>query len=324
MVTVKSLQARYSEYHQQQQFNQEPQHLYAPVNYILGLGGKRLRPVMLLMACNIFREEIDAALPAAFAVEIFHNFTLLHDDIMDDAPLRRGHQTVHTLYDVNTGILSGDVMLIYAYQYLGQVAYAQPQRLLEIFNAVAIGVCEGQQFDMDFENQSTVSIEAYINMIRLKTAVLLAGGMQMGALIGGASATEAQHIYDFGLNVGIAFQLQDDILDTFGDPAKFGKKVGGDIVQNKKTYLVLKALELADSATAAELNSLMNTPTTDEAAKIAMVKNLFNQLQVREAAEVVQNDYLQRAHAALDALNVTPDRLSNLRQLADQLMGREV
>lgn len=325
MHTVRELQTFFIDYLSQNSFIRDPQELYDPVNYILGLGGKRLRPVMLLMACNLFKDEVKAALPAAFAVEIFHNFSLLHDDIMDEAPLRRGQPTVHKKYDVNSGILSGDVMLIYAYDYLMKLEdQANIGDLIKLFNQTAIEVCEGQQLDMNFETRDSVQIEEYLRMISLKTAALLAGAMKMGAIIGGASKEDAQCVFDFGWNVGIAFQLQDDILDTYGDPEKFGKKVGGDIVQNKKTYLVLRALELADDATAKELSQLMMTPTVDEIKKIETVRGLFDRLQVRQEAEQLKESYLDRAFAAFDAINVTDFRRQNLASLANDLMGREV
>ena len=249
MRSLSQLQELFQKYISDNQFSDTPTELYDPVNYILSLGGKRLRPILLLMAYNLFKTDVEKALPAAFSVEVFHNFSLMHDDIMDKAPLRRGKPAVHIKYNESTGILSGDVMLIYAFKYLMKLE--DQNSLLEIiklFNQIAIDVCEGQQFDMNFENRTEVTIDEYINMIGLKTAALLAGAMKMGALIAGASDKDAQLLYDFGKNVGIAFQLQDDILDTFGDPEKFGKKVGGDIAQNKKTYLALRAMELANAS----------------------------------------------------------------------------
>ncbi len=322
--SIDSLQNVFQKYINEHKFTHEPQALYDPVNYILSLGGKRLRPVLLLMSYNLFDDEVERALPAAFAVEIFHNFSLLHDDIMDEAPLRRGKPAVHIKYGTNTGILSGDVMLIYAYEYLLKTDDKTIVPLLfELFNKVAIEVCEGQQYDMNFETQAVVEISAYLKMIELKTAVLLAGGMQMGAHIAGAEEADAKHISEFARNIGIAFQLQDDILDTYGDPEKFGKKVGGDIVQNKKTYLVLKTLELADDTTKEALNNLMSTPTTDETAKINAVKKIFNEVNVRSHAEKIKEDYLKIAFDHLDAINVPNERKQLLRQLSEQLMGRE-
>lgn len=302
----------------------EPRELYEPVQYILRLGGKRLRPVGLLMATSVFDKNYTRALPAAMALETFHNFTLMHDDIMDDAPLRRGKPTVHLKYDLNTGILSGDAMLILAYQMLMEV---QPgdlvTELLALFNKTAIEVCEGQQMDINFESRQDVLIEEYLKMIELKTAVLFACALQMGARIGGASIEDAAHLYDFGRNIGIAFQLQDDLLDTFGDPGKVGKKTGGDIAQNKKTYLYLKALEVAGPTETEELTRLFSDRPADEAAKINRVIELFQQLGIQEAAESIKNEYRDKAYQALERVSVTSPDLEMFRTLGDFLLGRD-
>jgi len=325
MQKLNQLQSLFRDYLVANQFKQAPQELYEPVNYILNLGGKRLRPVLLLMSYNLFDEKVEKALPAAYAVEIFHNFSLLHDDIMDEAPLRRGQPTVHIKYNTNTGILSGDVMLIYAYEYLTKVEdKSKIASLVKVFNRVAIEVCEGQQYDMNFEERTEVQIDEYLKMIELKTSVLIGGGMEMGAILAGADASDANHIAEFGKNVGIAFQLQDDILDTFGDPEKFGKKVGGDIAQNKKTYLILKAMEVADSDTAASLQELMSTTPADEVTKIKTVTSIFTQLNIRQLAEELKEEYLDKAFMHLDAVQVADSRKIELRELANQLMGREV
>jgi geranylgeranyl diphosphate synthase type II len=280
---------------------------------------------MLLMAYNLFKDDVEKALPAAYSIEIFHNFSLLHDDIMDQAPLRRGQPTVHVKYNTNAGILSGDVMLIYAYKYLMKVENKKCIiDLINLFNQVAIEVCEGQQYDMNFEKKTEVSISEYLKMIGLKTAALLAGGMQMGAIIANATQKDAQLIYDFGKNVGIAFQLQDDILDTFGDPEKFGKRVGGDIIQNKKTYLVLRALELADKPTKAKLKILLSEPSKNDSLKVNEVTNIFNQLNIQAQAEQLKEEYLQHAFSALEAINVKKSNKVVLKNLADSLMNREV
>ncbi len=325
MQQVAELQSLFKTYLDENQFHQNPKGLYEPINYILSLGGKRIRPVLLLMGCNLFNDNIAQALPASFAIEIFHNFSLLHDDIMDEAPLRRGKPTVHIKYNQNTGILSGDVMLVYAYQFFLQLddKFKIPT-IIKTFNKVAIEVCEGQQYDMDFETRNDVSIEEYLKMIELKTSVLIAGGLKIGAIIGGSSEEDANHLYEFGRNIGIAFQLQDDILDTFGDPEKFGKKVGGDIVQNKKTFLVLKALELGSDEQCAKLSSLMNTDSEDEKAKIEAVKSIFNELQIREAAEQLMDSYLVAAFDHLSAVNVDEVKKEVLIKLSNELMGREV
>jgi len=324
MKNVDKLRALFLQYLEDNHFGQAPQELYEPINYILSIGGKRMRPVLLLLACQMFNDEVEEALPAALAVEVFHNFTLLHDDIMDDADLRRGKPTVHEKYDTNTAILSGDVMMIYAYHYLSKSPNHLIVNLLNIINRIAIGVCEGQQYDINFETADTVTIPEYLKMITYKTGVLLSGSMQMGALIGGANEQDAQHVANFGRDVGIAFQLQDDILDTFGDPAKFGKKVGGDIIQNKKTFLVLKTLELANFADAENLRALMQTHPDDPSNKINEVKALFEQYNVRAIAEKEMDTYLADALAHLDAVNVADSRKSEIRELARYLIKREV
>ncbi len=325
MNNVEVLTKLFLNYLKDQRFKSQPLELYEPVNYIMELGGKRMRPVMLLMAYELFGDKLAEALPAAYAIEIFHNFSLVHDDIMDEAPLRRGKSTVHTKYDTNTGILSGDVMLIYAYKYLSQINDAKKlAEILELFNDTAIKVCEGQQLDVNFERRQDVTIDEYIKMISYKTAALLAGGMKIGAIIGGACKKDADLIYQFAWKTGVAFQLQDDILDTFGDPEKFGKKVGGDIIQNKKTYLVLKALELADPSIKAQLTILMNTPTTNEIAKVAAVKSIFENLDIRKEAEKVKNRFQEEAFQALAAIDTPESKKTPLVVIANQLLGREV
>jgi geranylgeranyl diphosphate synthase type II len=325
MQQVAELQLLFKTYLNENQFHQKPKGLYEPINYILSLGGKRIRPVLLLMGCNLFNDDIAEALPASFAIEIFHNFSLLHDDIMDEAPLRRGKPTVHVKYNQNTGILSGDVMLVYAYEFFLQLNdKVKIPHIIKTFNRVAIEVCEGQQYDMDFETRNNVSIAEYLKMIELKTAALIAGGLKIGAIIGGSSEKDANHLYEFGRNIGIAFQLQDDILDTYGDPEKFGKKVGGDIVQNKKTFLVLKALELGNEDQCARLLSLMNVDSKDESVKIETVKSIFNELQIRETAEQLMESYLALAFKYLGAVSASDEKKEVLVKLSNELMGREV
>ncbi|MFK7936605.1 MAG: polyprenyl synthetase family protein [Saprospiraceae bacterium] len=324
MQTLSQFQAVFQEYHRNHPFSYEPFQLYEPVDYILGLGGKRIRPVLLLMGYHLFDNQVVKVLPAAYAIEIFHNFTLLHDDIMDEAPLRRGKPTVHHKYDVNTGILSGDVMLIYAYEYILQMdKQLQPLQLMQIFNRVAREVCEGQQLDMNFETQEVVEISEYLRMIELKTAVLLGAALEMGAVAAGANKKDARNAAEFGRKIGIAFQLQDDILDTFGDPEKFGKKVGGDIAQNKKTYLYLRALEVATLETRTELTQLYFAPNTDETAKIKRVTELFTQLNIKDLATELMQQYQQEAFAHLAAIEVPQDRKQVLIDTAEMLFGRE-
>lgn len=325
MQQVVQLQTLFNDYLSKNQFTQQPEGLYEPINYILSLGGKRIRPILLLMGCNLFNDNVAQALPASYAVEIFHNFSLLHDDIMDEAPLRRGKETVHVKYNQNTGILSGDVMLVHSYRYLCLLENKTNLiTIIKIFNQIAIEVCEGQQYDMDFENRDDVTIPEYIKMISLKTAALIAGGLKIGALVGGAKEEDANNLYEFGRNIGIAFQLQDDILDTFGDPEKFGKKVGGDIVQNKKTFLVLKTMEIANEVECEKLRILMNTEVNDEKEKIKAVKSIFNSLGIRRLAEELMEDYLATAFEYLEKINVEESRKNPLIQLANQLMGRVV
>ena len=325
MEAIQNLQQQFESYLRQQQFDQPPEELYNPVNYIMQLGGKRLRPVLLLMAYQLFDSDLEKAMPAAYAVEIFHNFSLVHDDIMDEAPLRRGKPTVHKVYGINTGILSGDVMLIYAYKYLIQQA-TEPQtvRLLKAFNKVAVEVCEGQQMDMNFEVQRDVDIEMYLKMIELKTAALIGGSIEIGAILGGASPEDVKNLALFGRNIGIAFQLQDDILDTFGNPEKFGKKVGGDIAQNKKTFLMLKALETADAATQLQLTHYLTDGSVAEEEKIRVVTDIFRKLNIPELAASVKEHYRKKAFDHLAAVKVPAGQKAVLEQLAEQFIEREV
>jgi len=304
-------------------FPNYPAELYEPIKYILSLGGKRMRPALLLMACDFFGGDVNKAISPALAIEVFHNFTLMHDDIMDNAPLRRGKTTVHERWNDNVGILSGDVMLIEGYKLMMNVDEHLLRPILNIFNETAVGVCEGQQLDMEFETRNNVDIDEYINMIRLKTAVVLGGALKIGALIGGAKKKDADLLHTFGEQLGIAFQLQDDILDVYGNPEKFGKQVGGDIMSNKKTYLLLKAFEQAASSQKTELNNWLISSKTDPKEKVAAVTELYNQLQVRRYAEEAMQAYADKAFAALDAINQPEGRKQYLRAFADGLMVRE-
>ena len=300
----------------------EPQNLYEPIDYILQLGGKRLRPVLTLIAADLFGGDYRKALPAAAAVEVFHNFSLVHDDIMDNASLRRGKATVHQKWNSNIAILSGDAMLICAYRLLESYPPDAFAALAKLFSKTALEVCEGQQWDMDFETQAQVSIPQYLQMIRYKTAVLVGAALQMGAIIAGASIENQRLIYDFGVTIGLAFQLQDDYLDTFGDEA-FGKKIGGDILENKKTILYLKALDLADEA---QRNTLIAQYTTSEEndAKIAIVTQLFRQTG---AAEAVRDEITRTTDEALNLLEhitMSDENCAYLKQFALELMNRKV
>lgn len=299
--------------------------LYGPCDYIIELGGKRLRPALLLMGYELFADDSDTALPAAWAVELFHNFTLMHDDIMDAAPLRRGKPTVHTRWDLNTGILSGDVMLIKAYQALAGVSRPSVvPELIQTFNRVAVGVCEGQQYDMIFETRNDVSLEEYIRMIELKTAVLLGGALEMGAICAMAPEEDAQHLYEFGRLAGIAFQIQDDLLDTYGDPAKFGKQVGGDILQNKKTFLVLKTLEVASENDRLDLQKWME-PADDVSpeTKINVVRDLFDRYQIPALVALEKERFQEEAFRHLAAVNVAESRKTVLRKTVEDLLVRD-
>ncbi|MBP6825757.1 MAG: polyprenyl synthetase family protein [Saprospiraceae bacterium] len=305
-------------------FPAEPRELYEPCDYILALGGKRLRPALLLMGYGLWGDDPDRALPAAWAVELFHNFTLMHDDIMDAAPLRRGKPTVHTKWNTTTGILSGDVMLIRAYQHL--VNAGAPDGALELvntFNRVATEVCEGQQMDVNFETRPDVSIPEYIRMIELKTAVLLGGALEMGALCAGASRADAEHLYHFGRLAGIAFQIQDDLLDTYGDPEKFGKQVGGDILQNKKTLLVLKTLETASQTDRLELQRRMQTDAARAEEKIAAVRAIFDRNRIPGLIAETQQHFQDEAFAHLANVSAAPERKTVLQKTVADLLKRE-
>ncbi len=302
----------------------EPKNLYEPIQYILELGGKRMRPVLTLMSAEIFGSNYAEALPAALAVEVFHNFSLVHDDIMDDAPLRRGNVTVHEKWSVNTGILSGDAMLILAYQYFEQYDSVTFRELAKLFSKTALEVCEGQQCDVDFETRSDVTISEYLKMIEYKTAVLVAAAMKMGAIVAQTSAENGDLIYDFGLNLGLAFQLQDDYLDAFGDPATFGKQVGGDIIENKKTYLYLKAIEFASSEERKKLLQLFSVSLEDNLSKIEEVKTLFNATGASKATQQAIQDYTLKAFATLDKMNISLDKKAILKAFGENLMNRNV
>ena len=301
-----------------------PSELYEPISYTLLLGGKRMRPVLLLMACDIFDGELEKAIQPALGIEVFHNFTLLHDDIMDKAPLRRNKPTVHEKWNSNVAILSGDTMFVKSYQLIMQSPDSCLRQVLEIFCKTAIEVCEGQQLDMNYETKQNVSIDDYLHMITLKTAVLLAGSLQIGAIIGGAKNEDAQHLYEFGKNIGIAFQLQDDILDVFGDAQKFGKQVGGDILSNKKTFLLLTALELAKGDTLEELENWLSKKQYTAEEKIAAVKNIFLTLDVKAIAGKKMNEYHQKAMQHFNSINCKPEKRAELLAFAESLMVREI
>lgn len=319
MYTPTQLQAIIEEAIPQITYPKHPNNLYEPIRYIMSLGGKRIRPVMVLMAAELFTTDIKKALDVALAIETFHNFTLVHDDIMDNAPLRRGKETVHEKWGINNAILSGDVMMVESNKHLSKVDISVLKPVLDTFNQTAQGVCEGQQLDMEFETRHDVSIAEYIEMIRLKTAVLLGGAMKLGAIVGGSSSVDANLLYNFGENLGIAFQLQDDILDVYGNPDKFGKQVGGDIISNKKTFLHLKTLALAKDGEAESLTSI----TTDQDVKVNQVTKLYDKYEIKELATEEMNKYLEKAHQALNELAVADHKKTQFRELVQQILERE-
>ncbi|WP_207534244.1 polyprenyl synthetase family protein [Desertivirga arenae] len=323
MYSISQLQDLINKQIAEKEYPVSPSELYEPIRYIMSLGGKRLRPALLLMACNLFDGSVLKALDPAVAIEAFHNFTLMHDDIMDKAPLRRGKPTVHAKWNDSIAILSGDVMLVKAYELLMSVDDRILREVLRIFNQTATGVCEGQQIDMNFEGLDGVTIAEYLEMIRLKTAVLLAGSLKIGALIGNAAKEQAELLYDFGENLGLAFQLQDDILDVYGDPHKFGKQVGGDIISNKKTFLLIKALELAENLEEEQLNYWLNAEEFDAQTKVRAVTDIYNQLGVRQLAEEQMNDFAEKALSALAKVNASSEKKDLLKTFAEELLVRE-
>ncbi|SDE50148.1 polyprenyl synthetase family protein [Cellulophaga baltica] len=303
---------------------EEPINLYEPINYILALGGKRLRPILTLMTADIFGSDYKKALDAALAVEVFHNFSLVHDDIMDDAPLRRGKATVHEKWDINTGILSGDAMLINAYQLFENYEGEVFRSLAKLFSKTAIEVCEGQQYDVDFETRDDVTIPEYLKMIEYKTAVLVGAAMKMGAIIANASLEGQNSIYEFGRNLGIAFQLQDDYLDAFGDPKTFGKQVGGDIIENKKTFLYLKAIEHSAPEQVKELEHLFSIQPADATEKIETVKSIFIDSGAAERTQEEISIYTEKAFVVLTKLEISEEKKLLLKKFGESLMQRKV
>jgi geranylgeranyl diphosphate synthase type II len=301
----------------------KPAELYEPIKYTLNLGGKRLRPTLCLLACDLFGTEVHFALDTAIGIEIFHNFTLLHDDIMDQAPIRRGKATVHKKWNQNIAILSGDTMMALAYEFVMKAPEKVRSEVFTVFNKTAIEVCEGQQYDMNFETLENVSIADYIEMVRLKTAVLLAGSLKIGALIGEGPEMEAEKLYGFGENLGIAFQLKDDLLDVFSDEDKFGKMKGGDIIANKKTYLYLKAFELAKGKNLSDLRRFFSVEMKDQAEKIAGVLRIYEQLNIRQLTENEILNYYHNARNFLDKVNIDHERKLVLINIADQLNSRK-
>ncbi len=321
MHSFKELVADFANKFSKKHFPEAPGSLYEPCSYFLSIGGKRIRPILCLMGNELFDNIHPEAYEVATAIELFHNFTLMHDDIMDNASLRRGIPTVHVKYNASTALLAGDVMLIRAYEYINKVGANHLSKIFQLFNKTAKEVCEGQQLDMDFEKQQHVSLNDYIQMITLKTSVLLAASLEMGAVLGGAGEGNCEHLYQFGKNLGIAFQIQDDYLDAFGDPEKFGKEVGGDIKQNKKTFLLLHALEVANPDQKQQLEKLMQE---NPANKVEKVLEIYKSCKVNEWANTLKEQYLQTAINHLEAIAVVAARKAPLKELADYLIQREV
>lgn len=323
MFTIKELQDKIDFTLASQKFEGNPTLLYEPIKYTLSQGGKRLRPLLVLLACDLFDGDIEKAVYPAIGLEIFHNFTLLHDDIMDKAPIRRGKETVYKKWNTNIAILSGDTMFAMAYEYMLNTDNKVIPKILPVLNQTAIEVCEGQQFDMNFETQENVSIADYIEMIRLKTAVLLGGSLKIGALIGGASMEDADFLYKFGINIGLAFQLKDDLLDVFSDVEKFGKMTGGDILTNKKTYLYLKAYELAKDEDLKKLDFYFGLSESEGEKKVNGVKSVYNNLNIEQLTIDEMKRYYDLALLEFDKLNISTEKKQQLNDFTKLLMNRE-
>lgn len=323
MKSIPELQALIKEEIAKLEYGTTPENLYDPISYIMSLGGKRMRPLLVLLAYQLKNNDLERIIKPALSVEVFHNFTLMHDDIMDKAPIRRGKPTVHEKWDENVAILSGDTMLVKAYDLLLSLNPSILPEALRIFNKCAVEVCEGQQIDMNFETQTDVTINEYLNMIRLKTAVLLGASLELGALMAGFSETQRKEIYSIGLNMGIGFQLMDDLLDVYGDQQKFGKQVGGDIVSNKKTFLLINALNLANENQKKELENWLTKSDFHVERKVAAVKSIYDQIGIRELTESKMNEYFDRSFEELNNFEADESAKSVLTQFASLLMKRE-
>jgi geranylgeranyl diphosphate synthase type II len=305
-------------------FGKQPASLYEPIRYLMGLGGKRMRPLLTLLSYSLYKEDVKEAVPYAAAVEAFHNFTLMHDDIMDKAPLRRGKATVHEKWDVNTAILSGDVMLVKVYEMFSSLEGSKLKKVLRAFNACAAEVCEGQQWDMEFETMNSVKEAQYIEMIRQKTAVLLGFSLELGAILADAPAKDQQALKNFGINIGIGFQLKDDLLDAYADPKKFGKQVGGDIIANKKTYLLIKALEKAKGKQKQELLKLLSAKKFNKQSKVKAVKIIYDSLHIRQLAEKHVNQFFEKGFSNLEEVGGRPEAKAILKKFAKELISRVI
>jgi geranylgeranyl diphosphate synthase type II len=321
---IEAYKAEFQNYLKSKTVVKEPKNLYEPIDYILSLGGKKLRPILALLSADAFGIDYRKALDVALAIEVFHNFTLIHDDIMDDAPLRRGKVTVHEKWDINTGILSGDAMLILAYQYLESYDAPVFKKLTQLFSKTGVEVCEGQQLDIDFETRTDVSLEEYMYMIKLKTSVLVGSALQMGAIIAEVSDEQSSKIYDFGLNLGIAFQLQDDYLDAFGDPEIFGKQVGGDIIENKKTYLYLLTLDTLKGKEKEKFEELFSMQSADVQVKIYTAKQMFTSTGAVDKIKILIQDYTAKSFEILESIDIPTAKKDMLKNFGKNLMKREV
>lgn len=324
MLTSTELLGKVNDFLANLSYDRKPQGLYEPIKYVLSIGGKRIRPVLMLLAYNLYKDDPESILMQACALETYHNYTLLHDDLMDNAYVRRGMPTVHRKWDANTAILSGDSMLVLAYQRMAQCHPSKLGSVLGLFTETALEIGEGQQYDMDFERRTDVTEAEYIEMIRLKTSVLLACATKMGAMLADAPETDAAALYKFGEQIGLAFQLQDDLLDVYGDPAVFGKAIGGDIVSNKKTYMLINAYQRADGAQRAELMRWMTATSFDRAEKVAAVTRLYDELGIRTLCEERINSYFGRANDYLSAVSVADGRKQQLRAYAQEMMHRKL
>lgn len=323
-MSILQYQEEFIKYLESKKWVKEPKNLYEPLEYIIKLGGKRIRPILTLMGADIFSGEYKKAMPAALAIELFHNFTLIHDDIMDTAPLRRGKETVHKKWNINTGILSGDAMLILAYQYFENYEPIVFRKLAKLFSKTALEICDGQQMDVDFETRNNVTIDEYIEMIRLKTSVLVAAALKMGAIVAETNDENANLIYNFGLNLGLAFQLQDDYLDIFGNAETFGKQAGGDIIENKKTYLYLKTLEIANKEDCKKLESFYNQKLKDNSIKITEVTEVFEQNNIPVLIKEQIENYTEKAFETLASINISKENKEGIKNFSYWLMNRSV
>ena len=322
--TASQLLDKINAYLEQMPYMRPPKGLYEPIAYELSLGGKRIRPVLMLMAYNIYKEDVERILPQAAGLETYHNHTLLHDDVMDKADMRRNKPTVHNVWNDNTAILSGDAMLILAYRLMAEGLTDQLAEVMHIFTETTMEICEGQQWDMEFESRMDVKVDEYIEMIRLKTSVLLAAALKIGACLAGASTEEAQKLYDFGVKMGLAFQLQDDWLDVYGDPKVFGKNIGGDILCNKKTYMLITALELADASQREELERWLNATDYVPAEKVSAVTAIYNNIGIGKRCEEMVETYYSDGLALLESIAIPEERKQALKDFACSLMNRKM